>query len=212
MGAWNSLTRVSSTPVPGQPGIQESFAVIGLSPATTYHIAVRGVDSFGTISMAYNIVTATTASVGPTSVSNVLFSPRLESAPTPAGKSFTITLYNAGTATSVAAVTALADANGRVALPGTISLSAGLYDILVSSPRYLRKKTFAYNVSSNANIILPILPVGDLNGDNIINSLDWSLMSGRWFSSDANADINSDGIVNSIDWSFLSKNWFQTGA
>ncbi|MCR4322597.1 MAG: hypothetical protein NUV61_00725, partial [Candidatus Azambacteria bacterium] len=33
MGAWNSLTRVSSTPVPGQPGIQESFAVIGLSPA-----------------------------------------------------------------------------------------------------------------------------------------------------------------------------------
>lgn len=211
MASWNSLTRVTAAPTPGQPGTQESFSVTGLSPNTTYYIAVRGVDGFSTMSAAYNIVTATTASAGPTSVSNVLFSPRLESAPTPSGKSFIITLYNAGTATTAATFTALADVNGRIALPGTVSLPAGLYDILVSSPRYLRKKTFEYNVSSNANIILPILPVGDLNGDNIINSLDWSLMSGRWFSSDANADINGDGIVNSIDWSFLSKNWFATG-
>ncbi|MEK7493745.1 MAG: dockerin type I domain-containing protein [Patescibacteria group bacterium] len=211
MGAWNSLTRVSSTPVPGQPGIQESFVVTGLSPATIYYIAVRGVDSFGTISMAYNIVTATTASAGPTSVSNVLFSPRLESAPTPSGKSFTITLYNAGTATTAATFTGLADVNGRVALPGTVSLPAGLYDIMVSSQGYLRKKLFEYNVSSNAIIMLPMLPVGDINNDNIINSLDWSVMSGRWFSNDTTADINKDGIVNSIDWSYLSKNWFVTG-
>ncbi|MBI5913294.1 hypothetical protein HY839_02535 [Candidatus Azambacteria bacterium] len=211
MGAWNSLTRVTGTPMPGQPGIQESFALTGLTPSTMYYIAVRGVDSFGTLSAAYNIVSATTTSAGPAIVTNVLFSPRLESIMVPSGKSFTISLYNAGTATIAATFTATADVNGRVALPAVISLPAGMYDILVSSPRYLRKKIFGYNVSSHANIVLPIQPVGDLNNDNIINSLDWSAMSVKWFLNDANADVNGDGIVNSIDWSFLSKNWFQTG-
>ncbi|OGD23957.1 hypothetical protein A2Z10_02470 [Candidatus Azambacteria bacterium RBG_16_47_10] len=211
MGAWSSLTRVTGTPTPGQPGIQESFAVTGLNPGTMYYIAVRGVDSFGTISVAYNMVSFTTASAGPTPVSNVIFSPQLEGMQIPAGKSISVVLYNAGTATAAASFTGTTDTSGRVALPQTASLNAGLYDILVSTQGYLKKKLFEYNVSSNAIIELPTLPVGDINNDNIINSLDWSVMSGKWFSNDATTDINKDGIVNSIDWSFLSKNWFMTG-
>lgn len=211
MASWSSLTRVNGTPTPGQPGIQESFAVTGLSPATVYYIAVRGVDSFDMMSAAYNMVSFTTASAGPTSVSNVVFAPRLEAVQIPSGKSVTITLYNAGTTVSAAAFTATTDATGRAALPGTTAIPAGLYDIMTSSQGYLRKKLFEYNVSSNAVITLPILPAGDINNDNIINSLDWSVMSGKWFSNDATTDINKDGIVNSIDWSFLSKNWFATG-
>lgn len=211
MASWSSLTRVNGTPTPGQPGIQESFSVTGLSPATGYYIAVRGVDSFGMMSAVYNMVSFTTASAGPTSVSNVVFSPRLEAVQIPSGKSVTITLYNAGTAVSAGTFTATTDATGRVALPGTLSIPAGLYDIRTSFQGYLRKKLFEYNISSNATITLPILPAGDINNDNIINSLDWSVMSGKWFSNDATTDINKDGIVNSIDWSFLSKNWFATG-
>lgn len=211
MGEWNSLVRVTGTPTPAQPGMQESFAVTGLYPNTMYYVAVRAVDSFGTMSTAYNMVWFTTTSAGPTAVSNVLFSPRLEAMQIPSGKTFVITLYNPGTATTAAQFTGTADATGRVALPTTATISAGLYDIMASSQGYLRKKLFEYNVSSNAIITLPMLPVGDINNDNIINSLDWSVMSGRWFSSDAAADINKDGIVNSIDWSYLSKNWFLTG-
>lgn len=212
MASWSTLTQVSGTPTPGQPGIQESFAVTGLTPSIGYYVAVRGKDSFGTMSTAYNMVSFTTASAGPTSVSNVIFSPRLEAVQIPSGKSVTITLYNAGTAVSAGVFTATTDATGRVALPGTTSIPAGLYDIMISSQGYLRKKLFAYNVSSNAVITLPVLPVGDINNDSIINSLDWSVMSGKWFSNDATTDVNKDGIVNSIDWSYLSKNWFQTGA
>lgn len=52
---------------------------------------------------------------------------------------------------------------------------------------------------------------GDLNGDGIVNSLDWSVMNARWFTADPLADINRDRIVNSVDFSVLNTNWFRTG-
>jgi hypothetical protein len=51
---------------------------------------------------------------------------------------------------------------------------------------------------------------GDLNLDHLVNSIDWSLMNSKWFTSDANADLNHDGLVNSIDFSLLNANWFKT--
>jgi parallel beta-helix repeat protein len=52
---------------------------------------------------------------------------------------------------------------------------------------------------------------GDLNNDRIVNSLDWSLMNSKWFTSDATADLNSDGIVNSLDFSIMNGNWLKSG-
>jgi len=209
---WSSLTRVTSVPVPNNvPGSQESFTLSGLNPNTTYYVAVRGADSFNVLSQVFNIVDFTTASTGPTTVSNVTFVTQLEGIVIPAAKSFTIAFYNAGTLTKAAEFTATSDSSGRVALPVTVSLAGGLYDISVSSSNYLRKKIFEYNLASNATVALPTLPAGDFNNDSIINSLDSSYISTRWFSNNATADINKDGVVNSIDWSYLSKNWFKTG-
>ena len=208
---WSSRTVVTGMPTPGQPGTQESFTLSGLNPNTTYYVAVRGVDSFGLLSPGFNLITFATASAGPTTVSNVTFVPQLEGIAIPVAKSFTIAFYNAGTLTKAAEFTATSDSSGRVALPGTVSLAGGLYDITVSSSNYLRKKIFEYNLASNATVALPTMPAGDFNNDSIINSLDSSYISTRWFSNNATADINKDGVVNSIDWSYLSKNWFKTG-
>lgn len=52
---------------------------------------------------------------------------------------------------------------------------------------------------------------GDLNNDHIVNSLDWSTMNSKWFSSDATADLNADGIVNSLDFSIMNGNWLKSG-
>jgi len=52
--------------------------------------------------------------------------------------------------------------------------------------------------------------VGDLDNNGIVNSLDWSIMSGVWFTSNAQADLNHDGIVNSIDFSIMNRNWLKT--
>ena len=48
---------------------------------------------------------------------------------------------------------------------------------------------------------------GDLNNDDTVNSLDWSIMNNVWNTNDATADINGDGIVNTIDWSVMNSNW-----
>ena len=52
--------------------------------------------------------------------------------------------------------------------------------------------------------------LGDLNGDAIVNSLDFSILNGKWFTNDPRADINRDGLVNSLDFSTMNSNWFKT--
>lgn len=47
----------------------------------------------------------------------------------------------------------------------------------------------------------------DLNGDGIVNSIDWSIMNQYWGTSNPVADLNCDGIVNTIDWSIMNMNW-----
>ena len=47
----------------------------------------------------------------------------------------------------------------------------------------------------------------DLNNDDTVNSLDWSIMNNAWNTNDATADINNDGIVNTIDWSIMNSEW-----
>jgi len=51
---------------------------------------------------------------------------------------------------------------------------------------------------------------GDLNGDHIINSIDWSIMNSKWLTNDAMSDLNHDGIVNAIDFSIMNSNWLKT--
>ncbi len=52
--------------------------------------------------------------------------------------------------------------------------------------------------------------VGDINNDKIVNSVDWSLLNSKWFTTDNTSDLNKDGIVNTIDWSVMNSNWLKT--
>ncbi len=54
--------------------------------------------------------------------------------------------------------------------------------------------------------------VGDINKDGVVNSLDWSIMSSKWFTTDSNSDLNKDGIVNSIDFSIMNNNWLKVSS
>ena len=55
------------------------------------------------------------------------------------------------------------------------------------------------------------LLAGDLDGDNVINSLDFSNMNTKWYTNDPVADLNRDGLVNALDFSLLNKNWQRAG-
>jgi hypothetical protein len=58
---------------------------------------------------------------------------------------------------------------------------------------------------------MPPLEVGDINNDNIINSLDWARMQNDWYTSAVVSDLNEDGLVNAIDFSFMNQNWLKRG-
>ena len=211
LATWGTKARVLGTPTPGQPGTQETFTLTGLTPSTAYYFAIRGVDSLGVLSQFFNIVATTTLASGNPGITGVSFYPKIDGIAIPANRNFTITLYNAGTASQAYQFTGTADSNGKINLPTSASVQAGNYDILIYSQYYLKKKLLNYNLSSNANVNLPVLPTGDLNGDNTINSLDWSVMRPNWFTSNSQSDLNKDGLVNSIDRSYLIKNWMVSG-
>jgi hypothetical protein len=76
---------------------------------------------------------------------------------------------------------------------------------------YLTRLLSNVNLSSTSTNVFPTLMAGDMNLDNFVNSLDWSLMNSNWFTSYALGDFNKDGIINSLDYSILNKNWFVGG-
>lgn len=49
--------------------------------------------------------------------------------------------------------------------------------------------------------------LGDLNGDDFINVVDFSILLSKWGTSDAVADLNKDGVINVVDFSILLSNW-----
>jgi hypothetical protein len=49
--------------------------------------------------------------------------------------------------------------------------------------------------------------IGDLNGDDLVNVIDLSMLLTRWSSSDTTADLNKNGIVDIFDLSMMLSNW-----
>lgn len=212
---YGTSPRTGSCPPGGYPnnvsvGNVTSYILSNLTDGQTYYFSITAYDASSNESCfsseVSKFIPAPTASV-----SNVKFTPLIEGKTNISGKDFTITILNAGTTTQVAQWTIQPDITNNLTIPATVTINNGTYDILLYSSLYLKKKKNNVALSSDSTISLPTLPAGDLNSDNVINSLDWSLMSPKWFSQDAVADINGDNIVNTIDFSFLNKNWSLTG-
>jgi len=52
---------------------------------------------------------------------------------------------------------------------------------------------------------------GDLNGDNIVNTLDYTIYATNYNTTNDVADINGDGFVNTLDYNLISVNFFKNG-
>ena len=52
---------------------------------------------------------------------------------------------------------------------------------------------------------------GDLNGDNIVNTLDYTIYATNYNTTNDVADINGDGAVNTLDYNLISVNFFKNG-
>jgi len=92
-------------------------------------------------------------------------------------------------------------------------VSPGSYEIEISAPLHLTKTM--QNVSlPSVQLVTATLLAGNLyDDDNVINSLDFSIMNSQWgYTNRPEADINQDGIVNTVDFSFINKNWGKTSS
>lgn len=176
----------------------------GTTPTGNHAITVTGVGG------GVTRTTTATLMVNPPNVSNIGFNVSLEGDSNQNDNAFEVTVYSMGTSTIVQQFTNRTPAAGRITL-ATTTIAPGSYDIKFITPFYLAKEIRNIALATNGIITVPILLAGDLNSDNAINSLDWSLMSPRWNLTDAAADINKDGTVNSIDFSFMNKNWGVAG-
>jgi hypothetical protein len=95
---------------------------------------------------------------------------------------------------------------------GTVSVSVDS----TSGSLFFRLKAAPYLariISGDINSTLSFsqLKTGDINQDNIVNSIDFSTLNANWFTAASSPDLNSDGIVNSLDFSLMNRNWFSRG-
>ncbi|NEN23583.1 HYR domain-containing protein [Cryomorpha ignava] len=133
-----------------------------------------------------------------------------------------ILLYDAGTPNLVGTFIATIDANGdfSVALSGVLP---GTYDVFFKAERYLQQGYLNQTISgSNVYALTGLIP-GDISGgsdvfnDNVINSLDLSLIVGSYNTQpgDANynerCDLNCDGQVDGLDLSLLIFFYLEVG-
>jgi hypothetical protein len=57
-----------------------------------------------------------------------------------------------------------------------------------------------------------LLPGGDISGDNVVNTLDYSRLRYYWHSTtDTTADIDGNGTVTTNDYSLLKSNFYTVG-
>lgn len=95
----------------------------------------------------------------------------------------------------------------------------GVYDIWVKHEQSLSSTVSNITLIEGSNDVdIPILRMGDANGDNIINIQDFSLLAAAFGSSNGQAaynsaaDFNGDGLVNIADFSLLAASFGQVGS
>jgi len=79
------------------------------------------------------------------------------------------------------------------------------------NPTPFLSRLLSVDLNTNTTYTFPKLLVGDINQDNLINSIDYSALNTKWFTTDSTSDLNKDGLVNSIDFSYINKNWIVNG-
>jgi len=125
-----------------------------------------------------------------------------------------VNLYPVGSTTPVYTFAVTAQANGEFMID---NIAIGTYQIAVKHPQSLQVVD-TVTLSQGANTFnFGELRVGDVNGDNVVSALDFSLLAGSYNEAlgDSNynpdADLNGDNTVDALDFSLLASNYNVAG-
>lgn len=105
------------------------------------------------------------------------------------------------------------DASGKYSATITPNLSPGTYDIYIKGPVHLRKKFPSVSLTAGTNNLdftATLLKTGDINGDNKVDTTDYSRMLLKFnptLVQNTPEDINFDDRVDSTDYSLMLLNF-----
>ncbi|MEM7797743.1 MAG: dockerin type I domain-containing protein [Chloroflexota bacterium] len=126
----------------------------------------------------------------------------------------TVTLHAAGIVTPTYSFNTTTDQSGQFTVSG---MTPGTYAVGVKTPNSLRIVQQVTLTAGSNTASFGTLAGGDVNGDNEVTLLDFSILSASFNLSqgspgyDARADLNGDGQVTALDFSILSSNFNTTG-
>ena len=73
---WGSATTVAGEPTPAVAGTQQTFTIVGLTPARLYYVAIRATDSSGNVGALSNVPSGTTTdTIAPAPVHDLSMDP-----------------------------------------------------------------------------------------------------------------------------------------
>jgi hypothetical protein len=131
----------------------------------------------------------------------------------PVGTTITATVLSPSSGTPLETQTGLApDAQGNYTVT-FLGTDPQLVSIRIKANGYLSQLLTNIDTTQNTSTALtvPQLSAGDFNNDNVINTLDFSLMNTHWLQNNPATDINGDGLVNSLDYAVLKNNFGKSG-
>jgi hypothetical protein len=185
----------------------------GLTPGATYSYQIEAVDraSPANISSKSSSVSTTTPLLSKNvtrKIILVLEDPKI----TKRDVSGTIEFLNPANKSKIHEANITTDASGQVIIDIPENLLS-LVHFRVKIKGYLSRlvNNVDLRITSIPDVIFPNLPSGDFDGNQIINSLDFSYMNTKWGKADLWADIDKNGLVNTLDFSYMSKNWLLAG-
>ncbi|MBL8047204.1 MAG: cadherin-like domain-containing protein [Chthonomonas sp.] len=131
----------------------------------------------------------------------------------PAGQLITIEVYAVGGNTVLRSGSAVLDGSGNYSFTLGSPLAAGNYDVRVKGSHWLAKRltnrAFSATAASGLN---GTLTNGDVNGDNIVDIADYSLLAAAFdLATSGPEDLNGDGLVDIADYTILATSFDLSG-
>ncbi|WP_245911400.1 malectin domain-containing carbohydrate-binding protein [Neolewinella xylanilytica] len=121
----------------------------------------------------------------------------------------TVELYTASNlAAPLYRYTPTADAAGRMTVSG---FALGEYRVLVKRSGFLQRVQSVTLNGGDVTTTFGELRAGNLNADNSVSILDFSLLANSFGQSGQAADFNGDGVTNILDFSLQASNFGQSG-
>jgi hypothetical protein len=211
---WERAVIVTQNMTPKDPDKSEKLTVYNLTADSIYWLGIKSSDAASNVSTLSNVAKGQTLKDLPPIDERLT---KIKVKLNPEGRlrrefpDVELKLFDGISDAMLVHLTIPTDENGLAEATLPEILRKGKYHVLVHVRGFLDKKIKNLDLTDELEVEFDDLAAGNLNDDDEINGLDWTIMSSKWGTNDQSADLNQDTTVNSLDFSFMNKHWGRRG-